>query len=455
MFAQTLSQMSVLYPDVPAVLDSAGAHTWRNVNDIADRLTHALATNGIRSGVPVMVLLPQSGAALALLAACDAARVPVLPVPALYGEAQARQFQTATGIPYLVGLNGDTLVLLSLLDPPAILSESADDTAEVLLLTSGSSGTPKCVCHTWRTLAGAVVQRETFVAQRWLLGYPIGHFAGMQVVLQSWLNGGTLVVPADFRPQAALHALREQQPAYLTCTPTYLRQLLLAAEEPDLTNLSLRQITLGGEIADQTLFDWVATRLPTVRVIHIYASTELGILLTVRDGRAGFAAALLDEPDSRLKIVDGELWARRSPQTMLGYRGHHHHVQDDVWLATGDLVEVRGDRVYFLGRRSDTINVGGFKVQPAVVEHVIRSVVGVRDVCVMGKANSIVGQLVQAVLWVAPGSDQQALRVAVLQHCREQLPDHMHPRLLTFTTTGEELARTVSQKLLRQQRATP
>ena len=59
--------------------------------------------------------------------------------------------------------------------------------------------------------------------------------------------------------------------------------------------------------------------LPEARIIHIYASTELGASITVRDGREGFPAELLD--GEWLKLEGGELWVRRSPRAMLGYLG--------------------------------------------------------------------------------------------------------------------------------------
>ena len=69
-----------------------------------------------------------------------------------------------------------------------------------------------------------------------------------------------------------------------------------------------------------------------------------------------------------MKIIDGELHIRSSVG-MLGYYG-----EPDLAMTrgapTGDLVELRDGRVYFVGRTTDTINVGGVKVHPLPVEEV-------------------------------------------------------------------------------------
>ena len=71
------------------------------------------------------------------------------------------------------------------------------------------------------------------------------------------------------------------------------------------------------------------------------------------------------------------------------------------WFATGDLVEIKDDRVYFAGRKSDMINVAGSKVYPVEVERVIRVIPGVADVRVFGKRSSIAGELVACELFRA------------------------------------------------------
>ena len=62
--------------------------------------------------------------------------------------------------------------------------------------------------------------------------------------------------------------------------------------------------------------------------------------------------------------MDGSLCIR-SPRTALGYVGAQVELRDaEGFVDTGDIVELRGDRYYFVGRKGGIINVGGLKISP-------------------------------------------------------------------------------------------
>ena len=90
-----------------------------------------------------------------------------------------------------------------------------------------------------------------------------------------------------------------------------------------------------------------------------------------------------DDDDVAMKIVDGELWIR-SRTGMLGYYGEPP-IEADGWRATGDLVEIAGDRIVFRGRTWEIINVGGIKVHPLPIEELVSAVPGVAMARVYGR----------------------------------------------------------------------
>jgi acyl-CoA synthetase (AMP-forming)/AMP-acid ligase II len=95
-------------------------------------------------------------------------------------------------------------------------------------------------------------------------------------------------------------------------------------------------------------------------------------------------------------------------------------------------VEIKGDRVYFVGRKSDMINVAGSKVYPVEVERVIRMIPGVSDVRIFGKTSSIAGELVACEIVPEPDQEQATLRDAINQACRAKLSSPQQPRLIKF-----------------------
>src|SRR5204863_2226858 len=116
----------------------------------------------------------------------------------------------------------------------------------------------------------------------------------------------------------------------------------------------------------------------------------------------------------------------RSTRTAAGYLGDHAPalVDADGFVDTGDVVERRGDRYHFVGRRGGIINVGGLKVHPEEVEAVINAHPHVRMSRVRTRKNPITGALVVADLVLNGGGESADGRVADVQ--REILRSEEH-----------------------------
>jgi len=266
-----------------------------------------------------------------------------------------------------------------------------------ILTTSGTTGIPKLVPHTLEGLLRTTKRSNpNGIAPVWGLLYSYDRFAGMQVLLQAIASGSPIIAP----PRSAslsqqLEFMTERQVTHLSASPTLWRRILMApaSEAP-----SLRSITLGGEIADQDLLDALSLRFPKARIVHIYASTEAGVAFSVADRKAGFPTSFLDTPPANVKLrITDNVLELRSSQASLNYIGSTKRITDsDGWVQTGDLVEKRDDRYVFVGRDDSTINVGGLKVQPEVVESAIKSVPGIAEARVFGKSSAITGMLVCA-----------------------------------------------------------
>ena len=183
----------------------------------------------------------------------------------------------------------------------------------------------------------------------------------------------------------------------------------------------------------------------------------MGVCFSVSDGQAGFPAAYLADQNlpTELRIGNAGELEIRSRRAMLGYLPESTNgvptAQNSIpnhpqWFATGDLVERRGDRIYFVGRKSETINVGGMKVYPTDVEQCIRQVPGVQEVRVFSVPSSITGQLVGAEIQPARNADLVELRNQVLGACRQRLARHQVPTSIKFR---ERLPLNESGKVLR------
>ena len=331
---------------------------------------------------------------------------------------------------------------------PLGIEEEARDT-EWVLLTSGTTGTPKMVVHGRAGLLGAI--RPVASPPVWGTFYDIRRYGGLQILLRTVLGGGSLVLSqAGEAPADHLARLSAAGVTHLSGTPSHWRRALMS---PECALIAPRTVRLSGEIADQAVLDSLRRAYPGAAIGHAYASTEAGVGFEVEDGREGFPASFLDRDGPvAMKVEDGSLRIR-SARTASRYIGGAAAplVDPDGYVDTDDLVERRGDRMHFVGRRSGVINVGGLKVHPEEVEAVINRHAGVRMSLVKARANPITGAIVVAD--VVPAAElpaevaaRSALRAEILGTCRAALPAHKVPVLLRFADT---LAMTSAGKLQR------
>ena len=327
---------------------------------------------------------------------------------------------------------------------PLYSPRAASRETEWILPTSGTSGPPKLVAHTLRTLMGAITDAPL---QQWATFYDIRRYGGLQIFLRALSGKGSLNLGGEGESVGSLLArFGAVGVTHISGTPSHWRRVLMTGEgcriDPDYVRLS-------GEIADDTILGGLRTMYPRARIEHAYASTEAGVVFAVDDSKAGFPASWLDGDGAvQMKVVDSALRVR-SERCALRFLGPDARplTDRDGFVDTGDIVERRGDRVYFVGRRGGVINVGGAKVHPEEVEAALNAQAAVRASRVFARKSPITGALVFADVVLR---DQRVAHAEsereILAACRARLPPHMAPAGLRFVadlpvTDGGKLVR--------------
>lgn len=332
----------------------------------------------------------------------------------------------------------------SLSDLDVCSEQDSDNNIQTVwhLATSGTTNVPKLVAHTFGSLS-RTVRRTPNLAENanWGLLYDYTRFAGLQVVLQAILSGSRLIVPAQELPLPdRLATLSLHGCTHLSATPTLWRAILMT---PGANELPLRQVTLGGEIADARILSTLEATYPDARVTHIYASTEAGVGFSVKDGRPGFPASFLEDPPAglQLRLVDGRLQIKNA-EVVTTYVGTEDRFgAEDGWIDTGDNVERVGDRVVFLGRASGVINVGGNKVHPEEVERLLLTHPAIQAARVYGKVSSIVGAIVVAdIVPLESPQDPAAFRADIKAYLQTRIESYKVPALLKLVGKVEATA---------------
>ena len=303
----------------------------------------------------------------------------------------------------------------------------AGESGKVVILSSGTTGVPKLIPHSWDTL---FTFKDVMTPQKrtWLLTYEAGSYAWYQMAaMWLFLEGQDLVVPSSSDPQQMWEAGLAVQFDAISSTPTFWRHLLITIGKQDIRLATLRQITLGGEPVNQDILSHLKDLFPAAKITHIYASSEAGASVIVNDGKEGFPIEWLrkQSPDRPSLRVDGDRLFVRSPFASTAIT---------EWHDTGDIVELRKGRVVLLGRADGhVLNIGGRKVYSKTIEDILLKSPYVSWCRVYARQASLAGNVVQAdivgtpaLVSLAPEEREENLS----SYCREHLSDTwMVPRI--------------------------
>ncbi len=342
---------------------------------------------------------------------------------------------------------------------PCSIERRAECETEWVLLTSGTTGAPKLVAHTLRSLTSAFARHPASAAGGegtapvWSTFYDIRRYGGVQIYLRG-LCAGSLVLSSAGEATTDFFARADAAGVtHISGTPSHWRKALMSGAA---AGFSPAYVRLSGEIADQGILDALRTAFPRAVVAHAYASTEAGVGFEVRDGRAGFPATLLGNSDDGVELdVSRGTLRIKSPGNATAYLGAGAPSLRDAegFVDLGDQLELRDGRYYFVGRTGGIINVGGLKVHPEEVEAVINSHPLVRMSLVRSRRNPITGAVVTADVVLTDGAGpagehaaDERIRHEILDACRTSLAAHKVPAVIRFVPALEMSA---SGKLVR------
>jgi acyl-CoA synthetase (AMP-forming)/AMP-acid ligase II len=349
----------------------------------------------------------------------------------------------------------------------------ADDDA-LILFTSGSTGEPKGVVHTHRTLGAQWTSlRETlgvvpFARTLCLLPTHFGHGLICNCLFP-WLSGCDLYITPPFRPDIIMRLgalLDDHAITFLSSVPA-LWSLALRLSKPPSTS-SLRRVHCGSAPLSASMWDEIRGWAGTRQVCNAYGITETGSWVAgLSDADCPAQDGLIGEGwNAEIRILDhgntdgriggsaarpagepGHVWLR-TPALMKGYFERDDLTRRVVakgWFSTGDigLIDEQG-RLVLRGRERDEINKGGMKIYPGDVDAVVESFGQTRDVCTFALDDDIYGQ-VPAMAVVLADRDPSAVR-ALYAWMQQRLAE---PKMPARWWLVDEIPRTSRGKLNR------
>ncbi|MBW4030103.1 MAG: AMP-binding protein [Acidobacteria bacterium] len=266
-------------------------------------------------------------------------------------------------------------------------AHGVDDEIGLVMLTSGSSGTPKAVEHTWTALRASAVRTQESLPRTsspvWYPCLPPNHIGGLAVILRA-IWGDARLLWGD--PEDISHAPRRGA-THIALVRTQLSRHDVRGYDAVLVGGARPP----GELADNVVATWGMTE------------TGSGVVYNGRPLR-----------DVQVCAVEGEICVK-SPTLFRSYRDRARpritgpDGRDD-WFPTGDAGEVLEGVLRVRGRLRYVINTGGEKVWPEDLEAAIVSLDGVADVAVTGVDDPEWGQRIIALVVAPHGPHDEAIR---------------------------------------------
>lgn len=330
----------------------------------------------------------------------------------------------------------------------------------VVLLTSGTTGTPKGaprdVDITLAAPGGFLSKVPLCAGRNVLIAAPLFHAWGLSTSMLALGMGNTVVISRSLRPQGILDTLEIHRIDTLITLPILMVRFLTIGDDKirDRDLAALRVVALSGSALSADLATHLMDLLGDI-VYNLYGSTEVAFVAvaTPQDMRAapgtvgrppfGTTIRILDADGAQVPTgVPGRIFVRSSLQ-FDGYTDGANKPISDGFMSTGDIGHLDADgRLFVEGRDDDMIVSGGENVFPAEIEELLTGHPDIVEVAVIGIPDEEFGSRLRAYVVVDGELDADGVRAFV----RKNLARYKVPRDVVFV---DELPRNPAGKVVK------
>jgi fatty-acyl-CoA synthase len=473
-------------PGVAAIVDEAGTVTYGELDHDSNALARAWVKRGLGPSSVIGVLCRDHRWLVLCMVAAAKLGARLLLMNTGFSRPQLGDVARREGVSALVydqeftellsAVSEDVPRFLAWHEEPSDVPTLADVVAEtsgaavpnppsaggIILLTSGTTGTPKGAPRHVTSALAATHLLERIPLQRggaMFIASPMFHATGLSQLIVALALGSTVVVRRRFDPEATVRTIAEQRCTALIVVPTMLRRILdLGPESLSRHDTSrLRVILTAGSVLTPDVSNRTLDVFGDV-LYNLYGSTEVAVATVATPTELRVAPGTVGKPPRGcvIRLYDGN--GRRvrgvnergrvfvgSELAFGGYTGGGHKEIIDGLLSSGDVGHFDERGLLFVdGRDDDMIVSGGENVFPVEIENLLVDRADVADAAVIGVPDPDFGQRLRAFVVPSDGAEPDAEELR--EHVRANLARYKVPREIVILP---ELPRNATGKVLR------
>jgi acyl-CoA synthetase (AMP-forming)/AMP-acid ligase II/NAD(P)-dependent dehydrogenase (short-subunit alcohol dehydrogenase family) len=458
-----------LTPNRPAVIDEAGALTYAELQQNANRLAAALHEQfGVGPGCGVGIMCRNHRAFVEALIAVSAAGADAILINTEFPGPQLAQVLVDHRLACLIhdaeftaavagsGCVAKTVIAAggagagsvgALVATASGPLPSVAARGKIVILTSGTTGVPKGAGRTpkFRALAGPLTTLLTKAPIRAgttiLIAPPLFHGMGLAYLNLSLLLGAAVVLRRRFNADNVLADIARHRVAVMIAVPSMLKRLLDAPEaarsQHDVS--SLRAVLSSGSSLNADLGQrFMQAFGPCLYNLYGSSETGFGTIATPEDLQAAPGTVGYPPVGTEVRILghDGQPLPAgqvgrvylQSGLAFAGYTGGGTKQVIDGYMDSGDCghCDVPG-RLFIDGRADDMVISGGEKLFPLEIEEALAAHPAVAEAAVIGVPDDEFGQRLRAFVVVCPDATVSA----------ENLRDYLKERVARFKLPRE------------------
>jgi acyl-CoA synthetase (AMP-forming)/AMP-acid ligase II len=470
--------------------------TFKQLNDMANRLAHGLISQGVAPGDRVALLAENCLEFVIVnyaVAKCGAILVPVNfrykkkelvhvvndsePSVLLHGPefsallAEARgDFEPSVRLVAISGESRDSGLTMDGLTDGRSAGDVAvavdPDSSAVIMYTSGTTGVPKGVLfsHTayFNLYSALVIEGDMTSNEMAMVGMPLFHNGGLNAQLQPTLMMGNtaVIMSRGFDPDSVLDGVARYRITMVLWAPTQLAMLVHHPNKNNYDVSSLQKIWYGSSPITPDILTR-SQKFFNAGFYQWYGQTETGMLSVLRpeDHQERSHCTGREMFNAEMRFVDGqgcdvppgdvgEIISVQNPLGMLGYHKKRNATEKTIcngWIHTGDLARVEeGGFFAIVGRSKDMIISGAENIYPKEIEDVISDHPWIREAAVIGIPDEIWGESVCAVL--VPEENHELIEADIIEYCATRLSGYKKPRKVIFMN---ELPKNAAGKVMK------